>query len=145
MKDIITSDDILGKLALDSEGSLLGIVEKVHISNKKKEIVGITIDMGFMKPDLFIGINNIRHFGIDAVLLNKVPADKFKGLRVLTQEGEQVGHVKEVILTRKNVKEIVVVDKDLPFAKKKGRISASDIDKIGASIILKKGYKIKED
>jgi sporulation protein YlmC with PRC-barrel domain len=145
MKDVITGDDILGKEALDSDGSILGIVEKLHISNKKKEIVGITVDMGFMKPDLFIGINNIRHFGIDAVLLNKVPVHKFKGLLVLGPEGEEIGRVKEVALRGKKIKEIILSGKKKPFEKGKRYISASDIDKIGASVILKKGYKIKEE
>ena len=73
MEDILTSDDILGKQALDPDGGILGTVIKLHISNKTKQMTGITIDLGFMRPDLYVGINYVKHFGIDAILLNKVP------------------------------------------------------------------------
>jgi sporulation protein YlmC with PRC-barrel domain len=92
----LTSDDILGKKAVDSDGEILGIVTKLHIDNPKKSITGITIDQGFMKPDLFIGLNYIRYFGVDAVLLNEYPLDKVKGLAVYTESGKLLGSVSDI-------------------------------------------------
>ena len=97
-KNIITSDDILGKEAIDPDGSSLGVITKVHIDKKSNKVVGITIDMGFIKPDLFIGISYVKHFGIDAVFLKKVPAHKFHGLNVLSEGGELLGKVKKIVM-----------------------------------------------
>lgn len=140
---IITSDDILGKEAIDPEGLTLGIVIKLHIDNNTKQISGITIDQGFMKPDLFVGIKYVKHFGIDAILLNKIPPDRFKGLQVLTFNGMKVGIVKEVKLKRTNIKDFIIVKKDVPFAQKYS-IPASDVKEIGVSVVCKKGCKMKE-
>lgn len=145
MSDIITSDDILGKEAVAPNGAILGMVVKLHISNKTKQIVGLTIDMGFMKPDLFVGIEFVKHFGIDAVLLSRLPTDTLKGLSVLTPEGKEIGTVKKVELVRTQIKEIIVTSKEGIFSRSHTHISASHIDKIGGSIILKKGYRLRKD
>ena len=145
MNEIVTSDDILGKEAVGPNGSILGTVIKLHVNSKNKNIVGITIDMGFLKPDLFMGIDYIREFGIDAVLLNTTPSEKFKGLKVLTAEGGEVGVVKSVITGRKHIKELIVSSKGRLLSKKELRIHASHIARIGGSIVLKKGQDITRD
>jgi len=141
-KEIITSDDILGKEAIDPDGSVLGVVTKVHIDNHDRKVVGITIDMGFAKPDLYVGIKNIKNFGEDAVLLSKVPASKFKGLSVLTSEGKKIGRVADVVMKNSHVKEVIISSSR--FLGKKSNIKYSDIKEIGDSIILKEGYKQRE-
>ena len=138
-KEIITSDDILGKEAIDPDGSVLGVVTKVHIDNHDRKVIGITIDMGFAKPDLYIGINNVRNFGEDAVLLKTVPAPKFKGINVLTPEGKKIGRVVDIVMKNSHVEEFVVSSSR--FLGKKSNIKYSDIKEIGDSIILKEGYK----
>lgn len=136
----LTSDDILGKQAVDPDGTILGTVVKLHISNHDRQITGITIDTGFMKPDLYVGITHVRRFGVDAVLLNTPPMDKLKGLRVLTAEGKEVGVVKEVQKHRKNVKHIMVQPKG--FNKQAFDVSSNQIKSMGGSIILKPGVKL---
>lgn len=138
-KIIITSDDILGKEAVDPEGQILGVVMKLHIDKQSKKMVGLTIDQGFMKPEMFIGLNHIKNFGVDTVFLNIVPVDKFKGLDVLTADGEIVGKVKTVNSKRHKVHELIV-GKGI----KKFLIPASGIEEIGSSVILKKGYELIE-
>ncbi len=93
----ITSDDILGKEAVDADGEIIGIVVKLHISKEHKNLQGITIDQGFMKPDLFIGMHYVKNFGIDAIFLNRVPPNRFKGLYVYNHLGKVLGHVKTVV------------------------------------------------
>jgi len=142
--NIITGDDILGKEALDPEGAILGVVTQIHINKKDKKIIGITIDAGFMKPDLFIGVNYIREFGIDTVLLKKVPVDKLKGLEVLTSHGELIGKVQDLIMQRTRIQEIIISNKSKKFKAKKLIIKYSGIKEIGDAIILKKDCGIKE-
>lgn len=133
MKDIITSDDILGKKAVDIDGDILGIVIKLHIDNIEKKIVGITVDQGFMKSDLFVGIEFIQHFGVDAVMLNRYPLDKLKGMKVFTKEGCYKGFVSKVYKEENTLKGI---ECNKRFEKPIG-ISATEIEEIGNSIILK--------
>jgi len=134
-KKIITSDDILGKDAVDPDGQILGVVTKLHIDKNSKAITGITIDEGFMKPDLFVGINYVKNFGVDSVFLSRIPADKYVGLTVFDSKGKVVGKVKRVLSKRQRVSAIQI--------KKGNIISASDIQEIGENVILKENYKIE--
>lgn len=142
-RKIITSDDILGKEAVDTEGEILGVVMKLHIDKHSKKMIGITVDQGFMKPDLFIGMSYIKNFGIDSVFLNRVPVDKFKGLDVLTAKGKLIGIVKDVGSKRHKVTEIIVKKKGISLSKEKLVIPASAIEEIGESVVLKKGRMVK--
>lgn len=141
-QEITTSDDILGKDAVDPDGTILGVVTKIHIGKEDKKVTGITIDMGFTKPDLYVGADYIKQFGVDAILLNKVPADKFKGLKVMTAEGKQIGKVKDVVIGKTNVKEFIVSSNRM-FGKDM-TISLKDIKEIGDKIILKEKTKLEE-
>ncbi|MEE9525871.1 MAG: PRC-barrel domain-containing protein [Candidatus Woesearchaeota archaeon] len=134
-KEIITSDDILGKDAIDPDGEVLGVITKLHIDKTNKSIVGITIDQGFMKPDLFIGVSYVKNFGVDSIFLSKIPTSKYAGLKVIDAKGKTIGKVRKVISKRNKVEAIII---------KKGLISASDIHEIGVSVILKEKYKIKD-
>jgi sporulation protein YlmC with PRC-barrel domain len=140
-RNIITSDDILGKEAVDTEGEILGVVMKLHIDKDSKKMTGITIDQGFMKPDLFIGIHYIKNFGIDSVFLNRVPVDKFRGLDVITAKGNLIGKVKEVNAERHRVKEIIVAKKGV--SRERFSVPASAIEIIGSSVVLKEKYRMK--
>jgi len=134
MKDIITTDDILGKEVVNSEGEVIGIAQKIHVHKYNKEILGVTVDGGFMKPDLFVGLDNIKLFGVDAIMLNNSSDLKYKGLSVFDKDGTLVGHVSEVIKAPKTgrIQEIII---------KKGlsheSIPAKEIKYIGVNVLLK--------
>lgn len=142
----LTSDDILGKEAVDPEGEILGVVMKLHLDKKAKSILGITIDSGMWKPDLFVGIDFVDTFGIDAIFLNRVPVSKYKGLKIFTYDGSYVGKVTDTLLVSGELEslEVSIADKDSrsPFKKKKISILRKDISEISYSVILKKGIQI---
>lgn len=140
--DIITTDDILGKDVVDPDGTNLGLITQVHMDRNEMCMTGITVDMGLLKPDLYIGVNNIKHIGPDAILLNKVPTEKFKGLTVLSEEGKIIGKVRDIILDGKNVKEFVVKGRGL--FEKGMSIGYRDIKEIGDKIILKAERAMKK-
>lgn len=133
---IITSDDILGKMALDSQGGILGTVVKLHIDKQAKKMTGITVDQGFLKPDLFVGINYITTFGVDAIFLSRVPLDTLKGKQVLTVNGSLVGLVKSIEHKNNNLSLIFLV-----VGKKTIAIKSIHIKEIGQSIILRKNWQ----
>ena len=76
----------------------------------------------------------IKQFGIDAILLKKVPPHKFKGLSVMTSDGKPAGKIKDVILARNQIKEFVVSSSKM-FGKDY-TITFRDIKEIGDKIIL---------
>lgn len=139
-QNIITSDDILGKDVIDSDGEIVGVSIKMHIDNKTKQIVGITIDQGFMKPDLYIGLEYIRTFGVDSILLNTIPKSKIRSLKVLDSRGKSMGYVKDVIARGKTNRLKGVVVKQKAFSKP-FMIGSKDIKEIGYSVILKEGWE----
>ncbi|PJZ54009.1 PRC-barrel domain-containing protein [Leptospira adleri] len=134
----ITSDDILGKEALDPEGQILGVVVKLHIDRAEKRIIGITIDQGFMKPDLFVGIDFVRTLGVDAILLNTIPFEKYKGLKVLDSDGSEAGIVEEVISKNGKLEFLLVKTSLNPLSKERKKIPAAKIQEIGDKILLKR-------
>ncbi|MBM9501109.1 PRC-barrel domain-containing protein [Leptospira sp. 201903071] len=136
--NIITSDDILGKEALDPEGQILGVVVKLHIDRTEKRIIGITIDQGFMKPDLFVGIDFVRTLGVDAIFLNTIPFEKYKGLKVLSSDGSEAGIVDEVISKNGKLESILVKTSLNPLSKERTKIPAAKIQEIGDKILLKR-------
>ncbi len=136
--NIITSDDILGKEALDPEGQILGVVVKLHIDRVEKRITGITIDQGFMKPDLFVGIDFVRTLGVDAILLNTIPFEKYKGLKVLNSDGSEAGFVEEAVSKNGKLEFLLVKTSLNPLSKERKKIPAAKIQEIGDKILLKR-------
>lgn len=142
-RDTITSDDILGKDIIDKDGEVIGVSTKIHIDNRNKQIIGLTIDQGFMKPDLYVGLEYIRTFGVDSVLLNTSPKSKVRGLNVLDNSGRRIGYVIEVVSIGKTNRFKGVVVKEKPISKP-FLIKSAYIKEIGYSVILKKYYKKEE-
>jgi sporulation protein YlmC with PRC-barrel domain len=142
-KYFITSDDILGKDVIDSDGEIIGVSSKIHIDNRNKQIIGLTMDQGFMKPDLYVGLEYVKTFGVDSILLKTSPKSKIKGLNVLDNSGKKIGFVSSVIaIGRTNrFKGIAVKERALsiPFM-----IKSKDIKEIGYSVILKKEWSKEE-
>jgi sporulation protein YlmC with PRC-barrel domain len=143
-QNIITSDDILGKDVIDTDGEVIGVSTKIHIDNKNKQIVGLTIDQGFMKPDLYIGLGYVRTFGVDTIMLSTSPKSKIRGLKVLDNSGEKIGWVIDVMSVGKTNKIKGVKIKQKTFSKP-FMIQSKDIEEVGYSIILRKGWSKIED
>lgn len=133
--EIITSDDILGKDVVDVDGQVLGVAQQLKIDKRSKKILGILIDQGFMKADLFVGLNYISNFGVDSVFLNTTPFPKLKGLNVYSKDGRKLGKVVEVEEAENGLSAIIL--KPHLFSKSL-RINGNQIKTVGYSIILKK-------
>lgn len=130
--NLTTSDEILGKEVLDLKGGIIGIVQKIHIDRGTKKIIGITIDEGFLKPQLFVGVDKISFFGLDAVILNN-EFTSYKGIKVFDSKGNDVGNVKEVLTGKTGkIKKIIVNSHKGIF-----EIEVSKIKTLGENVILK--------
>jgi len=129
----ITSDDILGKEVVDIDGGIIGVTQQLIIDKTSKKIKGVLVDQGFMKPDIYIGINLIKNFGVDAVFLNKSPIKKLKGLEVFDKDGKKVGLVDSIEEKRNKLESIIIKKSSLSS---KYHIKKNKIKTIGFSIIL---------
>ena len=135
----ITSDDILGKTAVDPHGLLLGVVVKLHIDKQKKQMLGITVDQGFMKPDLYVGIDNVKQFGVDAILLSNMPYHLLKGKKVFNASSEHVGIVSKVLVEESVLRGLVIKKKTGTFKKSaETTVPASAVKETGQTIILRR-------
>ncbi|MBR9690471.1 hypothetical protein GOV08_02190 [Candidatus Woesearchaeota archaeon] len=133
--NFITSDDILGKDVVDTQGDVLGVIQKLHIDKRNKQILGITVDQGFMRPDLFIGLEHIAQFGVDTVFLNTYPKNKMKGMDVINSQGKKIGVVISLDFAGKNRLRAINVKKGV--LKEPETIPIAKIKSIGHNIILK--------
>lgn len=134
---IITSDDILGKDVVDTDGEILGVVQQLKIDKEQKNILGVVVDQGFMKPDLFIGLDFIKNFGIDSVFLNQSPWPKIKGLDVYDSNGKKAGFVFDVENRKKTMFLSSIIIKKNRLGKSY-RVNIKDVKTIGFNVILKK-------
>lgn len=132
-KDIVTSDEILGKDVLSKDGGILGLVSKIHINKKTKKILGITLDCGFAKPDLYVGVKHIKTFGVDSVLLDISPQHGLRGLGVYDINGLDIGKVSNVSYKSSNALNYIEVRTGVKHV----QITPRHIKTIGNNIILK--------
>jgi uncharacterized protein YrrD len=142
--EIITSDDILGKDVVDIDGEIIGIVQQLKIDKLNKKIVGILIDQGFMKPDLYISIDLVQNLGVDSIFLNKTPNPKIKGLDIYDKVGNKIGFVHDVQQSGDKISAIIMKKS---LIGKSYLIKSKQIKTIGYNIILKykeNKFKLKE-
>lgn len=129
----LTSDDILGKEVIDSNGSFIGVIETLYIDHKNLKMAGIGVDKGFLKKELVIGSRYIKKITPHAVFLNIRPAYKIKGMAVYDSKGKKIGKVSsvEMMESGNNVKSLIV-------SKLTGKIiiPSDYINKIGQSVFL---------
>lgn len=133
---MITSDEILGNDVIDPRGVIIGVVTKLHMSRDSKELLGITVDRGLIKPELFVGISHVEHFGISVVRLNKIPFDIYIGLKVFTEDGRFLGKVREIKTSGKNLR-LLRVGRFMSPKKNLKEVTVDKIKEIGAGIIIR--------
>jgi sporulation protein YlmC with PRC-barrel domain len=129
----ITSDDILGKDVLDPHGDMIGVVQQLRIDKGSKNITGIVVDQGFMKPDLFIGLDFVENFGIDSIFLNKLPIPKLKGFDVYDKKGKKIGYIADI--EEKDGNPVALKVKRNVFSKPVS-ISTKLVKTVGFSVVL---------
>ncbi len=132
----LTSDDLLGKEIIDSEGDFIGIAEKVFIDPEDFDFIGVGIDKGFLRKGLAIGRSYIDKITKYAVFLNIKVSFEIMGLKVFDSDGKALGVVSEVELIE-NSNKINAIAIKYGFFKKKIIIPYTYVDKIGYGVILK--------
>ena len=144
MNDIITGDDILGKEVIDNFGRKIGVVMKLHISRSNRNLVGVSIDRGFISSDIFIGSDYIKTFGQDVVILSKSPAFSYEGTKLYREDGKYFGKINSVKLDKKSKLNKIYFNNESGVNKNKIKcVSKPMIKTIGINIILKKEFNVR--
>jgi sporulation protein YlmC with PRC-barrel domain len=130
----ITSEDILGKDVLDADGVSVGIVDRLYLDPGSVDILGFSIDKGFLRDGLLVGTKHISEITPHAIFLNIRPAFRLQGSHVFDKDGELVGSIKEVALdqSQNSIEELVVKKR----FKKSIIIPGHCIDSLDENIIL---------
>src|SRR3989344_1317335 len=131
-----------GKRVIDSDGEVIGVVEKVLINPKNFELVGISIDKGFLRKGLSIGKNYIDRLTDYAVFLKIRVSYELKGKTVFDKDGKKIGKVVSIEIhgNKNRLKSVRVKSTILNFLSNRDLIVQSDqIDNVGENIILNVG------
>jgi len=133
LNDAITLEDLLGKEVIDSGGEFIGIIEKIYLDPKSMEVLGISIDKGFLRKGLEIGKSYIDKITPKAVFLKIRPVFRLKGRTVFDIDGKNVGKVSNVILNenRNQIKSLIIKS-----VFKETIIDSSFIKQIGHNVFL---------
>jgi sporulation protein YlmC with PRC-barrel domain len=134
--DAYTSDDILGKEVIDSEGSFLGVAEKIFIDKINMNFVGIAVDKGLVKKGFIVGKGYIERIAEHAIFLKTSIVLELRGLSVFDKNGEIVGKVNKIISqgNKNTIKELIVSN----GFRKEISIPSENISTIGHNTIINK-------
>lgn len=94
----ISAEDVLGKDVIDPRGTFIGVTDKLLLNPKTIEVLGISVDKGFLKKGLIIGVGHIHQVTPHAILLKTTPASQIRGMQVFCSDGSKAGVVEAVVL-----------------------------------------------
>ncbi len=139
LKGLITSDDVLGKDVIDIKGRYIGVLSVLHIKKDSKAITGISVDTGFMKPTVYVGINMVMNFGVDAVYISHTPGSRYLGLKVFDNKGIYVGVVRKAEYNKEESENYFVSRILVVMGFKKVWLPVDYVEVIGMNILLNIG------
>ncbi len=131
----ITSEDVLGKDVIDPRGTFIGVTDKLLLNPQTMEVLGISVDKGFLKKGLVIGSGHIKEVTPHAVLLATTPASQIKGMSVFCSEGTRQGIVQEVQLEENSNKILFLLIRTGTFGHEI-KIPAGAIEYIESNVML---------
>ena len=136
LDEAITSDDLLGKDVLDCDGVLIGVTNKLYIDRDSIEVLGVSVDKGFLRTGLVVGADHVEHVTKHAVFLKIRPAFQIKGMHVFDVDGALVGVVKAVSLTEDYSEIASIQVKPSRWFAKTVEVSGYAIADVGENVFL---------
>jgi len=100
LRGAITSEEVLGKDVIDTNGVYLGVSDKFYLDPKTMRVLGISVDKGFLRKGFVISTNYITEVAKHAVFLNIGPSTLLKGKLVFGINGTKIGSVASVELAQ---------------------------------------------
>lgn len=134
-------EDLRGTRVLSPSGFVFGRVYSVRSDASTAKIAGLVVRRWFGGKGLvFVGREYFNVVGKEACLLKEEPSVLLRDIQVLSDEGERVGHVIDVVRV-KNTNELdYLIVKGL--FRPEYRVKPGQIASMAKSIILKRGVDV---
>lgn len=136
LRGAITSEDVLGKDVIDMNGVYIGVSDKFYLDPKTMQVLGISVDKGFLRKGFVISTNYISEVTKHAVFLNMGPSTLLKGKLVFGINGARIGKVASVELSHDTNEVAALVVKTGFFGITRVRISKEYIKSKDKNIFL---------
>src|SRR3989344_8992758 len=98
IESTIDIGSLINKRVVSLKGFVVGRIKKIKI-NTKLFVEGIVVSRGIFRKQLYIGSSYLGKLSEEAIILSIDPFVLYDGMKVLTNEGEIMGKVKDI--TRK--------------------------------------------
>jgi sporulation protein YlmC with PRC-barrel domain len=132
-------EDVLGKRVISKNGQLVGRVSRIQVSDDGLSVEGAVVSRGLFRKKLFIGKGYIDRLTEDSLVLKIDPFLLFKGVKVVSSEGEVLGKVIDFVrINNTNDLDSVMVK---GFMRGTFSIPLASLKSVGYSIILKPNYE----
>ena len=139
IEETIDLSNLISRKVISAKGFVVGKVKRVRLNNKLF-LEGVFVSRGLYKKPLFIGASYFDKLSEKAIILKIDPFILLKGYKIITNEGEFVGKVKDFI-RKNNSNDLsgIVVKKRFW---KDYSVDIINIKSFGSSIILKENYNV---
>ena len=135
----VSLEDIRGTRVLSPSGFVFGRVYSVRSDVSGSRVVGIVVRR-ISGAKAYVGREYFESVSKEACMLKEEPVVLLKGMQVLSNEGERVGCVKQVMRVKNtNELEYLVVK---GWLRSEYRVKPGQISSIAKSIILKGGVDV---
>ena len=135
----VSLEDLRGTRVLSPSGFVFGRVSSIRSDGATARIVGIVVHRR-IGGGIYMGREYFDTIKKEACILKEEPSVLLKSIQVLSNEGERVGHVREVARVRNtNEVEYLVVR---GWFRPEYRVKPGQIASVAKSIILKGGVDV---
>lgn len=133
----VKTQEIIGKKVLASDGSQIGVVDRVLMDPQMLDVRYIGVKKGLFSVDYYISRGYIDRLTEEGAILNIVPVEEFKGKKVFDKNGFEIGLVKDVNrISPGNEMMSIIVDQGI--GQDDLLVDESEIGQLGESVILRK-------
>ncbi len=138
--ETLSVGDFIGAKVITGNGKVIGRVAEIRWDVNEKTIEGILVKRGLFTEPFYIGIDYVKTLSHNSFILGIEPSVLLLGTRVITNDGEVVGYVKEVVRVKNtnNINYLVIKQR----FRDAFSIKPSHIAHYGKSIMLKEGVDV---
>src|SRR3989344_6701079 len=86
---------LINKRVVSLKWFVVGRIKKIKISTKLY-VEGVVVSRGFFRKSLYLGSSYFGKFSEEAIILNVDPFVLLKRMKVLTNEGDVIGRVRDI-------------------------------------------------
>src|SRR3989344_9340263 len=134
---LIAIEKLIGKRVLSKNGLVVGRIKSIKI-NKNNKVEGVVVSPGLFRKKIYISSLYFDRLTSESIILSIDPSIFNRGKRVLNNDGNYLGKIKDVN-RKENTNQVDSISVKR-FLRKEIIIPGSQVKSVGQSIILKSTY-----